>query len=341
MGDQTNGEAPPRPQSDAFAFSSSGSAPRSPKHLLKQRRFRKTTHHHARPRPGFLILVAAGTALVLAAGGFVVLRPEPAGAALVLGFQEGETQRYRLTASMDSTMELGPSQVVPLQASVTETIEIRVARVDPQGHATLDLRLVNFHGQADGQRIQPPQRKSFRIVVADDGRIMETAAGLAYVSLEGEPGNAPCFPLLPDHPVNPGDRWDVEHRQRLPQGMGHMKLHALSEFIDYDETVGVRTALIESTIVGTMDADFDSADLRRFTNAPGDVPAGIEASSFGQVNVSQTVWLDTNGGDVVRGYATADFQLTLRMSGMSGGSGPTGSETGHLFGQMQLELDRV
>ncbi|HEV3474115.1 MAG TPA: hypothetical protein VG602_01960 [Actinomycetota bacterium] len=338
MADKVNGEAPPRPKSGAFAFSSSGSAPRNPKHLLKQRRFRKTAHHHARPRRGFLILTAAGTALVLAAGAFVVSRPEPAGAALVLGFQEGETQRYRLTASMDSTMELGPGQVVPVQASVTETIEMRVVGVDAEGHATVDFHLLSFHGQAQGQRLEPPQRKQFRMVLADDGRILETAAGLAYVSLEGEPGNAPCFPLLPDHPVNPGDRWDVEHRQRLPQGMGHMKVHALSEFIDYDETVGARTALIESKIVATIDAEFDSADLRRFTNAPGEVPAGIEASSFGQVDVSQTVWLDTNGGDVVRGYATADFQLTLRMTG---GTGPTGSETGHLFGQMQLQLDRL
>jgi hypothetical protein len=278
-------------------------------------------------------------ALVLAAAGFVVFRPAPAGAALVLGFQEGETEQYQLTASLDSTIELAPNQVTSVQGSVSETIEMRVVRVDPEGRATLDLRLVDFSGQMDGQPLKAPARKQFRVVVSNDGRIIETAAGLAYVTLDGEPGNAPCFPLLPSHPVNPGDRWEVEHRQALPRGIGHMKLHSWNELLAYEETEGVRAAVVDSVISGTMEADFDQADLSKVMHA-SDVPAGVRASTFGQVWVNQTVWLDPTDGDILRGDARAQFELTMRVTG-GPGPGNTGDFRGHFNGNMQLQLERL
>lgn len=284
-----------------------------------------------------MVVAAASLALVLAAAGFVVFRPQPAGAALVLGFQEGETEQYQLTASLESTIELGPNQVTSVQGSVSETIEMTVARVDPEGRATLDLRLVDFSGQMDGQPLKAPAKKQFRVVVSNDGRIIETAAGLAYVSLDGEPGNAPCFPLLPPHPVNPGDRWEVEHRQQLPRGIGHMKLHSFNELLGYEETGGMRAAVVDSVISGTMEADFDQTDLRKVMHSSS-VPAGVRASTFGQVWVNQTVWLDPSDGDILRGDARAEFELTMRVTG---GSASAEDFRGHFNGNMQLQLERL
>jgi hypothetical protein len=340
MSRQSDDVARPASPAEGFVLTPAGGrvAP-NPRQLLKARRFKKHKPHWARPRRGFLVLTAASLALLLAAAGFVVFRPEPAGATLVLGYEVGQTDQYRLTASMESTIELAPNQVTSFQGSVTETIEIRVARVDPQGRATLDIRLLEFTGQVDGQMIKAPAKKRFRVVVSNDGRVIETAAGLAYVSLDGEPGNAQCFPLLPDHPVNPGDRWEVEHRQGLPRGIGHLKLHAWNELLDYEQTAGLRTAVIDSVISGTMEADFNEADLRKVAHA-ANVPAGARASTFGQVWVNQTVWLDPSGGDLVRGDARAEFELTMRVSGGPGGSGDE-SFRGHFNGNMQFQLDRL
>jgi hypothetical protein len=286
-----------------------------------------------------VVVAAASMALTLGAVGFVVFQPQPAGAALVLGFQVGETETYRVTASLNSTIELAPNQVTSFQGSVSETIAMHVLKVDPEGTATLELQLADFSGQVDGQPLEPPEQKQFRVVVANDGRIIETAAGLAYVSLDGQPGNAPCFPLLPDHPVNPGDQWEIEHRQRLPGGIGHLNLHSWNQLVDYEEIEGVRTAAVDSVISGTMEADFDQTDLRKLMHA-SDVPAGVEASSFGQMWVNQTVWLDPSDGDILQGEATAQFEMTMRVTG---GSGPGNADDfrGHFNGEMQLQLERL
>jgi hypothetical protein len=340
MSRQADDVARPGSQSREFVLPPAGGrGPRDPMGLLKHRRFKKDKPHWARPRRGFLVLVAASLALVLAAGGLVVFRPEPAGATLVLGYQVGETETYRLTASLESTVELAPGQLTSFLGSVSETIETHVAGVDPQGRATLDIRILEFSGQVDGQAIKAPEKKQFRVVVANDGRIIESAAGLAYVSLDGEPGSAPCLPLLPDKPVNPGDRWEVEHRQRLPRGIGDFRLHAFNELLSYDELAGLRTAVIQSTISGTMEADFNQADLREVMHA-SDVPAGVEASTFGQVWVNQTVWLDPAGGDFVRGDARAQFEMTLRVTG-GPHSESAESFRGHYNGEMQIQMDRL
>lgn len=313
--------------------------PPDPKQLLKRRRFQKRPPHWARPRRGFLVVTAASLALTIVAAAMLVFRPEPAGATLTLGYQEGETEQYRLTASLVSTVELAPNEVTSFQGSFEETIDVHVARVDPRGRATLDIRIVDFSGQVDGRPLDPPKQKQFRQVVTDDGRIVETAAGLAYVSLDGSPGNAPCFPLLPDHPVNPGDRWEVEYGQPLPGQTGDLRIHGFSELLAYDETAGSRSAAIQSVISATMEADFDQTDLRRLMHA-SNVPSGVEASSFGQVWVNQTVWLDPAGGDFVRGDAQAQFEMTMRVTG-GPGARPQESFRGHFNGEMEIQLDRL
>ena len=340
MGQQADDVARPRSPDEGFVLTPAGGRlPRPPAHLLKGRRFKKHKPHWNRPRRGFLVVAAGALALTVAAAGFVVFRPEPAGATLELGFQEGETNTYRLTASLESTIELAPNQVTSVLGSASETIEIRVARVHPDGKATLDIHISEFSGQVDGRPLKAPAKKNFRVVVSDDGRIVETAAGLAYVSLDdAQPGSTQCFPLLPDHPVNPGDRWEVEHRQRLPRGLGHLKLHAWNELLDYEQTAeGLRTAVIDSVISGTMDANLNESDLRRLAHTDN-VPAGARASAFGQLWVNQTVWLDPAGGDFVRSDARAEFELTLRVS-----QGGKGGETfrGHFNGNMDIQLDRL
>src|SRR5204862_5383203 len=93
-----------------------------------------------------------------------------------------------------------------------------VASVDDQGVATVTLSVEDLSGQMNGQTIGVPSQAPVTILVARDGRILTADVGLGGGDVFGPAfsSSGQFVPLLPDHPVNPGDAWTKAYDQSLP-----------------------------------------------------------------------------------------------------------------------------
>jgi hypothetical protein len=222
---------------------------------------------------------------------------------------------------------------------------MKVVSVAGSGVATIRVRVTHAHATANGGRLHLPAKAlNQRIQLAPDGRVV--SGMLPGFSSQGGPGLAPGMdqfaPLLPDHPVEPGDTWTREADVPLPAGVdGSMHLTDRVTLVGYQHIKGVRVAVIQED--GTIPLDL-TLDLAKFMedlgrSLPG-LPNGVHPTVAydGTIVVGGTSWLDPAAGRLVSTASHASLQAHLRFSGLpAGATAPDVS----MSGTIQLSLHDV
>jgi hypothetical protein len=268
------------------------------------------------------VAIAAAAILALVAGAIVFLLPRGGGGtAFALQYSPGQTLRYQMTMTMDAhftSIELGLDQ--PVKGTFAMTVSMRVVSVDGAGTATLDLTLEKGSTTVAGQTTRLPKGFHTEIRIAKDGQLVSGVGLTAAIGGTGlgPPGSDQFTPLLPDHPVVPGDTWSKDFDAPFPFGGGSLHYRTRSELIRYEDVAGVHAAVIQSDV--TIPLDF-SLDLRTLLEATGqstsDLAAGSEPKIAygGQMVFSATDWFDPASGQQVKELVNGSLGITMTFKG--------------------------
>jgi hypothetical protein len=170
-----------------------------------------------------LIVGIAGALLVIGAAAaiFFLRSGETSEGAVALSYslEPGSTRSYRMTMSMDGTVD-AMAQQIPLDVTVGATVTQEVISVDDQGVATVEMRVEDLQIDSAllGAPSDLPQPEPVRMKIHPDGRI-ETEGGtlIGSVSPGGlVPGGDQLGAILPEGEVEPGDTWTKEVEVPLP-----------------------------------------------------------------------------------------------------------------------------
>jgi hypothetical protein len=286
--------------------------------------------------------------LVVAGIAFFLFTREKA-VALAFGFEEGQTNQFRMTMAMDGQL-IAPGQGLeqPLTMEVAASVSWRVVEVDEKGIATIEMSMDEVSGTVNGMA-QPESlegtKTQFRM--APDGRVL-TAGDLSLASsANGQtfPGFDQVAAILPDHAVSPGDAWSKEFTQAFPFGQDELRYTTTNRFDRYEDVEGVRTAVITSRMTSPLDMTFE---LRRMLEVLGQsaAEAGLPPGSNprivyeGEATTNMTSWIDPEARELVKGRSSGTFDMTLRFKGFPAEQIPPGAEV-TFTGTASMELARL
>jgi hypothetical protein len=270
---------------------------------------------------------AIGLAVVVVAGSAAwVTRPTGPDVALAVSFEEGRTYRYAFEVGMDGTAQVFGGEL-PFTMDVAETVAARVIDIDDRGAITLETEIESLTGTFNGMPVPSdmPQLPSTRVTIMPDGRVV-TEHGLAFAApTTGPGGSSPMtnqlLPMLPDHPVGPGDTWEIHVRQPVPLGRGRIELATTNTFVRYHEVDDRRVAVIDTRVYSPIDFELNVADLAKVaerTGHGGEVPSrpvpDVSVAYAGEIDGRQVSWVDPDAGEVVKATSIADVELESRVA---------------------------
>jgi hypothetical protein len=295
-------------------------------------------------RPRGKILVAIGVVLALMLGSYfyLSLNRSSAGTALAFSLSPGRSLRYGLHMTMNGKLAF-QQRTVPFTMDLNETIAWKVQSVDPQGVATVDVQINGVSGKVGGISLPAMNGLHSKIRLARDGRILTAgvfapAGGNSFSQL---PGTDQFTPLLPDHPVKPGDTWSKSFDQAFPFGSGALTYSTLNTFERYENVDGVRTAVIRTVMTVPLNLSLDFRKIMAISGQDHLIPRGSNPTVGynGKVSFTQTAWFDPSKGEMVKGSALGRFDLTMRFRGFPASMGqPQGPLV--FAGTMSLKVDR-
>jgi hypothetical protein len=290
------------------------------------------------------VAIAAAALLALVAGAIVFLLPRGSGGtAFALQYSTGQTLRYQMTMTMDAHLtstDLGLDQ--PVKGTFEMTFSMRVVSVDGAGTATIDVTLVKGSATVGGQTTRLPKGFHTQVGIAKDGQLVSGGGLSAAIggSGFGPPGSDQFTPLLPDHPVVPGDTWSKDFDVPFPFGGGSLQYRTRNELVRYEDVAGVRTAVIQSDV--TVPLDF-TLDLRSLMEATGqstsDFPSGSDPKIAygGQMVFSATDWFDPASGQEVKELLNGNMDMRMTFKGFPASSGSPLGEV-RLSGTMTVAM---
>ena len=306
----------------------------------------------AKGTPKIRVSVVVGLVIVLVAGAasFVFLNRSPGGTVFAFTMSNGQNFRYRIHMLMDGHVEVG-SHEDPLALDLSETLGWQVASVDSHGLATVDMTVSDVSGRIDGHKVSNGQAATTRIVLARDGRIVQagdlsfsgdTASGPGMMF----PGSDQFTPLLPDHPVKPGDRWSKAFDQDFPFADGALHYGSQNVFLRYEVIHGVRAAVIASTITMPMNITLDVRRLLEYAGLDKDakeIPSGRDPKIAyrGSASTTQNSWFDPRSGQVVKTSSNGQFDMTVEFQGLPADTILAGVGGVRMTGAMNLEVTRL
>ena len=277
-------------------------------------------------------------------------------------FLPGQALAYRVTFNATASMSMNMAQpgqtapmVVPVQANGYIDLAQKVAGVDPQGTADVDLSLgglmvsgnaavggpqatmqvVLANGQlsllVNGQAKALPKEmdlstlplvgKPLRVRMSNTGQLV----GLGSLPLEQLGQMLPGMDLgsllgqgqggLPQPPVRAGESWSQQLEVPVPGSNQKLRSVILNKFAGWEQLNGRRVARLEVT--GNTDG---SGIQIKGPTMPGGTPAPTMTIERLSQRLGGVIWFDPELGQPVK--ATYDLAMTQKMSGMGpGGQG--------------------
>jgi hypothetical protein len=295
------------------------------------------------PKRRPLALVIGALAVVVAVvAGFLVFRSSGPGGearALTLAFQEGDSTTYDIHTSMTGTIDADAYGTMPVDMDMTETVTWKITSVDPDGVATVEVTVDSMSGTVNGMAVPdvgattPPMTMR----IAPDGRIL-TAGGLSFSSSAettggGFPGMDQMTPLLPDHPVAPGDSWTKSFSQDFPFGQGSIEYTTHSTFDRYEDVNGVQAAVIVTNFSLPLDFTLDFGKMmKELGGSFGDTSGSSDLADLkhatmaykGQGTFAMTSWMDPATRVMLKSSSRGDFDMAITFSGVPGFEGTMG-----------------
>jgi hypothetical protein len=285
-------------------------------------------------------LLAVGIVVLLIAGTMVFwfARNGGAGVALAVDLHRGQTTGYLMNMTMDATITVA-GQSESFSGSVNAKVGWKVLSVDADGVATVRLTVSNMSGSVDGRSVKEKDPVSVKVKISRDGRIL---SGTDLSALTGEnqslPGGSQFMPVLPDHPVKPGDSWSEAYEQANPFGTGTIGISATGRLVNFETDGGHRVAVIQNKEKVPLDLTIDMADLAKQFHLSG-VPSGVKITYAGSIDVTGYSWVDTVTKEMLKSTSDARFHLDMSFEG-AGPQIPNGS-TVTFDGSMGLAMTQA
>jgi hypothetical protein len=294
---------------------------------------------------------AVGLAVVVVAGSAAwITRPTGPDVALAVSFEEGRTYRYTFEVGMDGTAQVFGGEL-PFTMDVAETVVVRVVDIDDRGAITLETEIEALTGTFNGMPVPSdmPQHPSTRVTIMPNGRVV-TEDGLVFAApTTGPVGSSPMtnqlLPMLPDHPVGPGDTWEIQVRKPVPFGRGRIELDTTNTFVRYHEVDDRRVAVIDTEVYSPIDFELNVADLAKVAERTGhgeEVPSrpvpDVFVAYLGEVDGRQVSWVDPDAGEVVKATSIADVELESSVAGGADVDAPFPGLAFGFSGELTMEM---
>ena len=277
------------------------------------------------PSPRRSMAVGLVVVLIAAAGAYFFLNRSKSaeGTAIALSLKQGQTYRYQLNMTFGGEVSV-QGQKTPVSMQVGEVFSWQVESVDASGVATVKMTLESITGTVNGapfpsEQLPPP----YEIKVASDGRIL-TASNLALASGSDAgllfPGADQITPLLPDHPVKPGDTWTKSFDQKFPFGGGTIHYVSHNQYLRDETLNGIKSAVISSSVNLPLDFTVDLDEMMQGlgTSDPS-IPKGAKMVFGGDMEFTLTSWLDLAHGTMLKGAMSGDLNMTVELKGVPQG----------------------
>ena len=281
-------------------------------------------------------LVAVGVVVALVAGALVFwyARSGGGGVALALDMTKGQSMGYAMTLSMNGTLSV-EGQTQQIDARVSGHIAWKVASVDADGTATVELHLTKLAARSGSKSVKL-KATTVTVKVSRDGRLLSgTDLSVLGRTQSGLPGGSQFMPILPDHPVKPGDSWSQGYQQSSDLGYGPIDIQATGTLIRFETDGGHRVAVVQTTENIPVHLTVKMSEVAKAMNLPN-VPASAKVTYSGSVNVQTYSWLDTSTSQLLKSSSDAKFNLTMVFSGFGHGV-PDGSSIS-FDGSMTMSL---
>ena len=274
--------------------------------------------------------VSAGIGLSLALAVLVfaiatVVRWTGPAVALSYRWVAGDEMRNRLTTDMSiSTRPAVLEEDVEIRTEATTLA--RVVEVDAAGNATLDIttedvRVVDSSVPVPDEQFEKVVAQPHTVKLSPEGRILESS--FPWLGPQGvDQKGFNQGPLLPDHPVGPGDEWEVDYLQETGIGDGGFDLHATNRFLRYDEVNGIETVVISSDISGPIDFTVDPSEIAASAIPEGDPlqpqdPEALPTLHYtGEMTAEAKSWIDPLTGDMLRNEMEASISISYTVPGL-------------------------
>jgi hypothetical protein len=267
-----------------------------------------------------LVLVVV---LVAAVGAYFFLNRSKSGGgtALALTLSQGQTYRYHMDMSFTGSVKVA-GQEAPVSTQFGEDFTWKVESVDASGTATVTMTVESLASTVNGKTTPAEGPITVQVKVAKDGRIL-TAGNLAITSGSGStqafPGTDQFLPLLPDHPVKPGDMWDKTFDQDFPFGDGKIHYVAHNSYLRNEDVGGIQAAVIAGTVRIPLDLTIDPTEISKALGAPADpsIPKGAKVLFNGTMDLTQTAWLDLAKHTLLKGSISGTMDMTIELKGVA------------------------
>jgi hypothetical protein len=308
-----------------------------------------------RPRGRGVALVVGIVGLaIVGLVGWLVFR-STSSPSLALSFEQGQDESFRMHMTMRGTLggnlaDLPADQ--PFEADMSMTMRWEVLDVDDEGAATIRMSVTDVAGTMNGTLIPSTPATTVLMKIAPDGRLLE-AGGMDLSGLQigggatGMPGlGQQVTPILPDHEVRPGDAWTKEFTQEMPFGGEEVTIRTENRLLRYEDVDGARAAVIETHMAMPFDLSFDSADLGALEalaggRGAGTIPDDVAFSYEGDLESDMTSWVDMEAQRLLRSETSADFDMTMTVTGIPDQEVPGGEVTLTFTGTMTQEVERL
>jgi hypothetical protein len=274
------------------------------------------------PRPRASVALAVVVVLVAVAGAYFFLNRSKSGGgtALALSLTQGQTYAYQVDMTFNGHLDVG-GQSAPIATQFGETFSWKVDSVNADGVATVTMTIESLTSVVNGAT-QPTQGPfTIQIQVAKDGRIL-TAGNLAVTgsasSGQAFPGTDQFLPLLPDHPVKPGDSWTKTFDQSFPFGKGKIHYTSSNTYLRNENLGGVQAAVIAGTVKVPLDITIDPNEISKDLGLPPDPsqPEGAKLVMSGTMDMTQTAWLDLAKHELLKGNISGTMDMTMQLKGV-------------------------
>jgi len=264
---------------------------------------------------------------------------------LALAFQSSATYDYKVHVSATITVQT-PNANGPVTSDIAGTARLQVLSTDAEGVTTVKISLTGLTTTVNGQSLYLTGKipSSFTARIGKDGQLLGFGAETATTSSSASAsGLDQLTPLLPDHPVRPGDTWTKDTNQPNPLGGGgSTTVHSTNKFVRYETVNGVRAAVINSKGSGHLDITVSFSDLLQALGSPaGGFLSGVTAHITGDLSFDGTLWLDYSRKELLKTDGAADFNATYTLTGLPGAPGGAAGSAIPISGKSTFSFQRV
>ncbi len=279
---------------------------------------------------------------------------------LALAYSAGDTYRYRLHITSDSTIAFGVApQAFKLDMAASETVSVRA--VDAQGVADVSVSVTNVtmkmsingsQGSSSSTTTLPnPPMPAIELKIAKDGRVLSINGS----SLSGNfmfglgVGGSLVSAVLPDKPVKLGDTWSKDYDQANPAGTGSVHVTTASKYLRNETVKSVNAAVVETTSTARFDLTMDISGLVPKPVIGASPPAGTASAPLpnglqgvtlkGTVSSVTTSWIDLSGHRMLKTLMNAKSDLTMSFVMAAGSSVPIGMGSFESKGSQTVDLE--